>query len=106
MVVLVLVAEATHGPDVFVVVAHGWNIDEELLVAWCLLVRLVSALAWAWVGTGTWGRPVACRAHCWVLRQPAVGRGFLGGTGHRVVVIPAGLLVVVSAGCLVGSSVA
>jgi hypothetical protein len=49
---------------------------------------------------------VVRRAHCWVLRQPAVGRGFLGGTGHRVVVIPAGLLVVVSAGCLVGSSVA
>jgi hypothetical protein len=29
---LVLVAEATHGPHVLVVVAHGWNIDEELLV--------------------------------------------------------------------------
>jgi hypothetical protein len=25
----VLVAGATHGPHVLVVVAHGWNIDEE-----------------------------------------------------------------------------
>ncbi|GHH80446.1 hypothetical protein GCM10017772_48580 [Promicromonospora soli] len=64
---LVLVAEATHGPHVLVVVAHGWNIDEELLVQRTRPVRPL----------GGWNAEVVVgvvrRAHCWVLRQPAEG---------------------------------
>jgi hypothetical protein len=90
------------------VVAHGWNIDEELLVR---CSRLVRPFFGGWNAGGAGG--VVRQAHCWVLRQPAgspcgegvgvcfwfeygsSGRGYtrqLAGCGAH--------------GCLVGSSVA
>ena len=68
-----LVAEARPRPYASGVVAHGWNIDEEPPRAVLDASTPCSRLR----GSGLercgclWG--LACRAHCWVLRQPAAG---------------------------------
>jgi len=70
----VLVAEARPRPYASGVVAHGWNIDEEPLRAVLEASTPASpsgGAGWNAEGAGV----VACRAHCWVLRQPATGSG-------------------------------
>jgi hypothetical protein len=75
----------------------------RLLVRQCLS-RCRLERGWSWVG----GLPSTLLGPEATGRLSLVesGRVFLEDTGHRIVGIPASVLVVVSADCLVGSSVA